>query len=247
MSNSHNIERENELGQAIGEPLDGWRSPSAPPGAVIRGQRCVLEPLDVKRHGSELYAAFSEDTDGGNWTYLGYGPFADEASCVDWVRSVSSGADPKFYAIIDSASGAAVGVGSYLRIDPANGCIEVGHLHFSPRLQRNPVATEAMYLMMKHVFELGYRRYEWKCDSRNAPSRRAAQRFGFSFEGIFRQATFYKSRNRDTAWYAIIDKDWPLIEAAYERWLAAQNFDDERQQRESLSALTRPLLNNLKT
>jgi len=245
MSCADRDERHNELGQAIGAPVDGWSAPPPPPRAVIGGRRCTLEPLDVQRHGADLYGAVSHDSNGRNWTYLAYGPFADDASYLQWLRSVSDLADPMFYAIIDSASGAAVGVGSYMRIDPANGCIEVGHLHFSPLMQRTPVASEAMYLMMKQVFELGYRRYEWKCDSRNAPSRQAAQRFGFSFEGVFRQATLYKGRNRDTAWYAIIDKDWPAIKAAYERWLAPQNFDDAGQQRESLSALTRPLLTNL--
>ena len=245
MSNATEHPRHNEQGQAIGEPIEGWRPPPRPPRVELGGRWCALEPLDAGRHGADLYAAVSHDNSGRNWTYLAYGPFADEASYLQWLRSVSDVADPMFYAIIDSASGAAVGVGSYLRIDPANGCIEVGHLHFSPLMQRTPVASEAMYLMMKHVFELGYRRYEWKCDSCNVPSRQAAQRFGFSYEGVFRQATLYKGRNRDTAWYAIIDKDWPALRAAYERWLAPQNFDAAGQQRESLSALTRPLLANL--
>jgi RimJ/RimL family protein N-acetyltransferase len=134
--------------------------------------------------------------------------------------------DPLFYAIVERSSGLAIGVASYLRIDPANGAIEVGHLQFSPRLQRSTAATEAMYLMMKQAFDLGYRRYEWKCDALNAGSRRAAERLGFTFEGVFRQAVVYKGRNRDSAWYSIIDSRWPLLVAAYRRWLDPGNFDD---------------------
>jgi RimJ/RimL family protein N-acetyltransferase len=232
----------NEHGQAIGAPLDKWCAPARPPRVEISGRWCSVVPLDVERHGVELYRAVSHDRSGRNWTYLAYGPFNDEASYLQWVRSVSDSTDPMFFAFVEHASGAAVGVGSYMRIEPANGCIETGHLHFSPLMQRTPVATEAMYLMMKNVFELGYRRYEWKCDAHNAPSRQAAQRFGFSYEGTFRQAVVYKGRNRDTAWFAMTDKDWPALQLAYERWLAADNFDDNAQQRESLSALTRALL-----
>jgi RimJ/RimL family protein N-acetyltransferase len=145
-----------------------------------------------------------------------------------------------FFTIIDKASGKAVGVASFLRIDPKMGVIEVGHINYAPALQRTPQATEAMYLMMKRVFdELGYRRYEWKCDALNAPSYRAAERLGFVYEGTFRQATIYKGRNRDTAWYAIIDKDWPKLKAAYEEWLSPQNFDAAGQQRNKLSAFRR--------
>jgi len=154
------------------------------------------------------------------------------------MRKSCLGEDPLFHAIVERKTGEAVGVASYLRIDPANGVIEVGHINYSPLLQRTRAATEAMFLMMRRVFdELGYRRYEWKCDALNAPSRAAAGRYGFRFEGIFRQATVYKGRNRDTAWYAIIDKDWPALKAAYERWLAPENFDAEGRQRVRLAAL----------
>lgn len=156
--------------------------------------------------------------------------------------SLCSGVDPMFHAIIDVASGRAVGVAAYMRIEPKMGSIEVGHIHFSPLLQRTPGATEAMCLMMKRAFELGYRRYEWKCDALNAASRAAAQRLGFSFEGIFRQATVYRERNRDTAWYAAIDQEWPALARAFETWLDPANFDEAGRQCVRLSELTRPLL-----
>jgi RimJ/RimL family protein N-acetyltransferase len=152
------------------------------------------------------------------------------------------GDDPLFHAIIDAARHQAAGVASYLRVDPRNGVIEVGHINYSPLLQRSRAATEAMYLMMQRVFGLGYRRYEWKCDSLNAVSRAAAQRLGFSFEGVFRQAVVYKGRNRDTAWYAAIDSEWPELERAFLRWLDPANFDKDGRQRARLSELTAPVL-----
>src|SRR3954465_7648131 len=147
-----------------------------------------------------------------------------------------------FFAIVDRITGKPAGVASVLRVDPANGCIEVGGLAYSPLLQRKPAATEAMFLIMGQAFKLGYRRYEWKCNALNAPSRAAAQRLGFSYEGIFRQATVVKGRNRDTAWYSIIDAEWPALRQAYEAWLAPANFDAHGNQRTQLSALTAPLL-----
>ena len=234
--------RTNALGQPIGEDVVGWSRPVPPPRMPMAGRWCRVEPLDTARHGAELFDAVSADRDGRNWTYLAYGPFASCDEYLGWMRTACAGEDPLFHAIVDIASGKAVGVASYLRIDPAGGCIEVGHIHYAPALQRTPAATEAMYLMMQRVFALGYRRYEWKCDSLNAPSRAAAQRLGFSYEGIFRQATMYKGRNRDTAWYATIDREWPALEAAYARWLAPANFDAQGRQRQSLSALTAPIL-----
>ena len=148
---------------------------------------------------------------------------------------MSAGADPLFHAIIDNQSGKAVGVAAFLRIDPANGVMEVGHINYSPRLQRTVMATEAMALMMRRVFdELGYRRYEWKCDSLNAPSRAAAKRLGFGYEGTFRQAIVYKGRNRDSAWFSITDREWPILRTEYDRWLAPDNFDAEGRQRSRL-------------
>ena len=168
------------------------------------------------------------------WTYLFSGPFADFAEYHAWLEPKPASEDPLFFAFVDLATGRAVGLGSYLRIEPANGVIEVGHLQFSPRMQRTPVATEAMYLMMRNAFALGYRRYEWKCDALNAASRRAAERLGFRFEGIFRQAIVYKDRNRDTAWFSVIDSEWPALDAAFRAWLDPANFDAEGRQRRSL-------------
>jgi len=191
---------------------------------------------------ADLFAAGRVDADGRTWTYLPYGPFATEQDYRVWLRATCLGLDPLFYVVIDSARKQATGVAAYMRIQPASGSIEVGHVHFSPLLQRTPAATEAMYLMMRRAFEFGYRRYEWKCDSLNGASRRAAQRLGFSFEGIFRQAAVYKGRSRDTAWYSVIDRDWPPLAQAFEAWLAPGNFDHEGRQRISLTELTRPLL-----
>lgn len=205
----------------------------------MQGRFCHLEPLDIFKHAEQLFAANALDLQGSNWTYLPYGPFEFFADYRAWLDEQSRSSDPLFFAIVDPATGEAIGLASYLRITPSSGSIEVGHLHFSPKLQRTPAATEAMYLMMRHAFELGYRRYEWKCDSLNEASRKAALRLGLSFEGIFRQATVRKGRNRDTAWYAAIDKEWPALREAFEQWLTPSNFDAEGRQRVSLSSLTR--------
>ena len=227
----------NALGQPLGDLLADWKAARHPSGQILAGRFSRLEPLSAERHSASLYAANALDVDGHQWTYLPYGPFASLDGYRAWIEVHCRGRDPLFYAIIERASNDAVGVASYLRITPAGGSIEVGHLNFSPRLQRTPAATEALYLLMKHAFELGYRRCEWKCDALNAPSRAAALRLGLSFEGIFRQATVVKGRNRDTAWYAAIDREWPSLEAAFARWLDAANFDDAGHQRASLSAL----------
>jgi RimJ/RimL family protein N-acetyltransferase len=232
------------LGQPIGFPLPDWKPAAIPPREPMEGRFCRVEPLVIKRHAEDLYAANAADADGRTWTYLAYGPFESLASYGEWLAADCLGDDPLFFSVIDRASGQAVGVASYLNIDPANGTIEVGHIHYSPQLQRTPIATEAMYLMMERAFELGYRRYEWKCDSANAASQRAAQRLGLSYEGIFRQAKIYSGRNRDTAWFAAIDAEWPALSEAFSRWLAPDNFDEQGKQRVSLSELTRPLLKN---
>ncbi len=231
----------NALGQPVGDPLPDWTPPLAPTAKPLIGRYCRLEPLDAARHGAALFAAFAADSAGANWTYLPYGPFVDEAAFTAWLASVAGGSDPLFFAVID-AGGQACGIVSYLRITPAHGCIEIGHLHFSEALKHTPAATEALWLLLREAFALGYRRVEWKCNALNAPSRRAAQRLGFSFEGVFRQANVSKGRNRDTAWYGMIDADWPALAAAFDQWLAPDNFDAAGRQRASLSALTRPLL-----
>lgn len=203
----------------------------------MKGRFCRLEPLTAD-HAADLHEANEDDSEGRNWTYLGVGPFKDFQGYRSWVEAVSPIDDPLFHAIIDTASGKAVGVASFMRIDPTNGVIEVGHINFSPRLQRKPAATEAMFLMMRRAFdELGYRRYEWKCDSLNAPSRQAAYRLGFTYEGTFRQALIYKGRSRDTAWFSIIDREWPALKSAYERWLAPMNFRADGAQVQRLSEL----------
>ena len=232
----------NALGQPVGFPIPDWKQPAVPAKEAMEGRLCRLEPLSAEGHAGDLYAANRLDTENRNWTYMTYGPFESWEAYRDWVSASATSSDPLFFAILDKGSKKAVGVASYLRIDPRHGSIEVGHLQFSPLLQARPAATEAMFLMMQRAFDLGYRRYEWKCNALNEPSRRAAQRLGLSFEGIFRQAAVVKGRNRDTAWYAAIDKEWPALKAAFQKWLEPSNFDENGRQRMSLSALTAPLL-----
>jgi RimJ/RimL family protein N-acetyltransferase len=226
--------RINEFGQAVGLPVLDWTPPPRPAHAVMRGRHCSLEPLDVTRHARMLWDAFSRDVEGRDWTYLSQGPYASFEDFHTWTAQAAVSLDPLFFAIIDN-SGHAVGVASYLRITPEAGSIEVGHIHLSPLIQRSAAATEAMFLMMQHAFALGYRRYEWKCDALNAPSRAAAERLGFTFEGVFRQALVYKNRNRDTAWYSVLDREWPALNEAFTRWLAPENFDADGRQRTRLS------------
>ena len=235
----------NHLGQPLGNSLDGWQAPPALTREPIAGRYCRVEPLETSRHGQALFEANMVAPDGGNWTYLPYGPFEVWSSYLTWLQESCQSSDPMFYAIVDKTHNKAMGVASYLRIAPAIGSIEVGHINFSPPLQQTPAATEAMYLLMKHAFGLGYRRYEWKCDALNTKSRAAAQRLGLSFEGVFRQATIYKGRNRDTAWFAAIDQEWPALQAAFEQWLAPENFDEQGRQRLRLRDLTAPLLYKL--
>ena len=235
-------ETTNDLGQPVGFAVPDWHRADRPSRLPLVGHFCRLEPLTVARHAADLFAANNADSEGRMWTYLPYGPFPDLAAYQTWVDSMSGRDDPFFYAILDRATGKAAGVASYLRIDPVNGAIEVGHIAYAPALQRTPAASEAMYLLMRQVFSLGYRRYEWKCDALNGPSRRAAQRLGFSYEGIFRQAAIYKGRNRDTAWYAMIEQEWPALQSAFEQWLDPANFDTQGQQRLCLSDLTGPIL-----
>lgn len=232
----------NHLNQPVGFAVPDWQAPRLPARTRMEGRFCRLEPLDAERHASALHAANAMDVEGRNWTYLPYGPFESLESYRAWVEKFSSSSDPLFFAIVDNAKNSPVGVASYLRIDPASASIEVGHINYSPLLQQAPAATEAMFLMMRQVFALGYRRYEWKCNALNAPSRAAAQRLGFSYEGVFRQARVDKGRNRDTAWYAVIDCEWPALESAFREWLDPANFDAEGRQRLRLSELTAPVL-----
>ena len=225
----------------LGCPVDGWSPPPFPERASMEGRYCALTPLDPKAHAEALFTAFAKDTENVDWAYLPYGPFDSLPVLTTWLEEVANQSDPLFFTVMDRREGPA-GVASYLRISPANGSIEVGHIHFSPQLQRTPAATESMYLMMKQAFALGYRRYEWKCNALNQRSRRAALRLGLSYEGIFRQATVAKGRNRDTAWYAAIDSEWPKLRTAFETWLDPTNFDASGKQKVSLSDLTAPVL-----
>jgi RimJ/RimL family protein N-acetyltransferase len=230
--------RHNQFGQPIGPPLPGWSPRPRPPRTAIEGRFCRVAPLDPERHAAQLFAANSEDIEGHNWTYLPRGPYPSFDAFHAWAEAAATLDDPLCHAIIDAASEEAVGVASLMRIDAPAGVIEIGGITYSPRLQRKPAATEAMYLLMRRVFdELGYRRYEWKCDALNAPSRAAAERLGFRYEGLFRQATVYKGRSRDTAWFSIIDREWPVLRTAFERWLDPANFDASGTQRASLGSL----------
>lgn len=220
----------------VGVPVPAWSPPPVPHGDILTGQYAVLAPLSAEDHAALLYRAYVGQDH--VWDYLPYGPFSSAAQYHRWARDHGGQADPFFYAVQNLESGAWEGVASFLRVAPAAGSIEVGHINFSPALQRTRAATEAMFLMMGWAFEAGYRRYEWKCDALNAPSRRAAQRLGLSYEGVFRQATVVKGRNRDTAWFAAIDAEWPALKEAFEVWLAPGNFTSDGQQKERLGDLT---------
>jgi RimJ/RimL family protein N-acetyltransferase len=224
----------------VGEKVLNWVPPAVPCGEILSGCTVRLEPLDADKHAAALYPAYI-----GHdfvWDYLPYGPFDRVEDYHAWIRDTVANPSHFFYAVQDVQTGDFVGVASYLRIDPSAGSIEVGNINFAPALQRTAASTEAMYLMMKWAFEAGYRRYEWKCNALNAPSRRSAQRLGFSYEGVFRQALIVKGRNRDTAWFAAIDSEWPALNAAFTRWLSPENFDDAGRQINSLTDWTAPVL-----
>jgi RimJ/RimL family protein N-acetyltransferase len=205
------------------------------------GSRIRLDPLDAAAHAADLYAAAQgPGADPELWDHLGYGPFGHEDELGAWIRANAAGRDPLFFALVDTETGRARGVASYLRIDPEMGAIEIGHIWFGGALQRTPAATEAIYLLARHAFDgLGYRRLEWKTDALNARSRAAAERFGFSFEGVFRQHMVVKGRNRDTAWFSLLDAEWPAARAAFEAWLDPANFDADGRQRRKLAELRR--------
>lgn len=226
-------EHYNNAGQPIGAPVPNWRGCAGFDHTAMHGRTCDLIPLHPD-HSAELHAAFSADQSGMLWTYMPEGPFNTEADYATWVAKSCQSKDPLFFTITDKSRNP-LGVASYLRIQPENGVVEVGYITFSPALKRTAMATEAMYLMMKRAFVAGYRRYEWKCDALNAASRKAAQRLGFQYEGTFRQAVVYKGRNRDTAWFAITDNEWPEINAGFESWLHPDNFDANGQQSEPLN------------
>jgi RimJ/RimL family protein N-acetyltransferase len=228
--------RMNEYQQPVGVALPNWRGAVLPGGEPLAGRYCRLERVDVERHAAELYDAYCDAPDWSDWTYLLAGPFDTFDAYRTYLAAAAKLTDPMHYAVIDLGSGKAVGTLALMRIDAPNGIIEVGSVTYSPRLKRTRIATEAMALLIQYVFDdLGYRRFEWKCDSLNAPSRSAALRYGFTFEGIFRQAIVTRGRNRDTAWYSIIDSEYPKLHAAYTRWLDVGNFDGEGRQIETLA------------
>ncbi|AXI40792.1 GNAT family N-acetyltransferase [Sulfitobacter sp. SK011] len=220
----------------VGAPVRDWTPPAMPSGEILNGRYARLEPLTAEKHAALLFRSF--DGHDHIWDYMADGPYSSASQYHRWVRDNAGLSDPLFYAIRNLETDCWEGVASYLRIAPKSGSIEVGSISYSPALQRTRAATEAMYLMMKWAFEAGYRRYEWKCNALNAPSRRAAQRLGLSFEGVFRQALVIKGRNRDTAWFAAIDKEWPALREAFEAWLSPSNFTPEGVQIERLGDLT---------
>ena len=207
------------------------------------GRHVILERIADEKRFDELYEAFAADAEGAIWDWLPYGPFADREAFKAFARTTYLGGEPCFYAIIPTATGKAAGVASLMRTDTINGVTEIGHVCFSPSLQRTPVATEAFYRFMAHVFDdLGYRRFEWKCNDANVPSKRAAERLGFVWEGLFRQHLIVKGKNRDTAWFSILDSEWPALKQAFEAWLDPANSDVEGRQRCSLSEIREGLM-----
>ena len=231
------MQRTNQYQQPIGEALPDWQPVLSPPRAVIAGHYCRLEPLDAESHAQDLYEAYASAADERDWTYLSTPRPADVSACRQWINDKVS--DPSLVpvAIVDSRTAKAVGMACFMRIDTSNGVLELGHLSWSPRMQRSVLGTEALWLMLKTAFELGYRRCEWKCDSLNAPSRAAAERLGFRWEGRFRQVMTRHNRNRDTDWLSIIDSEWPAINLAIHAWLNPQNFSAAGQQIQSLRSL----------
>lgn len=213
--------------------LTNWKPALPPKPMPLRGRYVTLEPLDAARHGSDLFAAVSGHDE--LWTWLAAAPASIAAEMMEKLEKWREAERAVLFAIVPTHTSKAAGWASYMRIKPAHGVIEVGNVMFSPSLQRTRAATEAMYLMACHVFEkLGYRRYEWKCNALNEASRRAAQRYGFQYEGIFRQHMVVKGSSRDTAWFAMLDADWPERKRAFEAWLDPANFDEAGRQRRTL-------------
>ena len=226
----------NQFGQLIGDALPDWQPRPYPQRVVLEGQYCRLEPLSLQ-HADALFAAHQQAADTRNWTWLLREPEGSVEEYRQWIAGVESLQDPLHFAVIDIRTQQPVGSLALMRIEPNHGVMEVGHVHFSPLLSRTPASTEAQWLLMRYAFEtLGYRRYEWKCNSFNEPSRRAALRLGFQFEGRFRQALVIKGHNRETDWFSIIDGEWPALDRAFQAWLAADNFTADGKQRQSLEA-----------
>ncbi|WP_068170854.1 GNAT family N-acetyltransferase [Rothia sp. ND6WE1A] len=225
----------NEFDQPIGDEVSGWTPRPRPERVTLNGRFCTIEPLSTEKHGADLIETLLQRSENSIWTYMAAGPFETTEDFMEFLRVQESSADPLHFTIIDHELGKAVGTFSLMHMTPEHGTIEVGWVMYSQLLKRTATATEAQYLLMKYALgDLGYRRYEWKCDALNEPSRRAARRLGFRFEGIFRNALIYKNRSRDTAWFALTDEDWPHQKQAFENWLRPENFDNRGQQKEAL-------------
>lgn len=217
------------------DDLTNWRGAPVPERVVLEGRYVRLEPLSAALHGDDLFEASSIADIGERFRWLFENPPESREAFEAWLRKVEASTDPLFFAVIDKASGKVAGRQTLMRIDAANGVIEIGNIYWGPLVSRKPAATEALFLFASYIFDrLGYRRFEWKCNNRNEPSKRAAERFGFTHEGVFRQHMVVKGENRDTAWYAMIDKDWPAIRAGFEAWLSPENFSGEGQQKRRL-------------
>lgn len=228
----------NEYGQPIGPPVHGWSVRARPERVTLTGRYCRVEPVDPEKHAGELFAAYMEATDSRDWTYLFHTRPERPEDFRAYLEKLAASPDPLHFTIVDLPSNRPVGTAALMRIEPAHGVIEIGSIAFSPRVKKTRAGTESMYLLMRYAFDdLGYRRYEWKCDSLNAPSRAAALRYGFTFEGVFRQAIIYKGRNRDTAWYSITNTEWPRVKQAFEAWLSPHNFDSVGRQMRALADL----------
>lgn len=224
------LDKKNEFDQPISQEINNWTVRKYPAKIEMEGTYCLLSPIHIEKHTKPLFEAL-HDNRGDSWTYLPYGPFQNEEDFRGWLKSIELDKDTLLYAILDVKTKSPKGICGYLRTDPQNGAIEVGHLHYCRSLKRTAAATEAMYLMMRYVFDdLGYRRYEWKCNALNQPSRRAAERLGFTFEGIFRQHMVAKNHNRDTAWFSILDSEWPFLKEKFNKWLSPTNFDKDGNQ-----------------
>jgi RimJ/RimL family protein N-acetyltransferase len=224
--------------QPVGPSVD--TTPARRPSHIrLDGRYVSVQSVDVAAHGADLWAAATGPDTASLWTYMFFGPWTDRTAFDTWLAGCQSSTDPLACALVDTATGKALGMASYMRIEPAHRVVEVGSIWYSPALKRTRAATEAMYLMARHVFEdLGYRRYEWKCNDLNEPSRRAAVRLGYTYEGTFRQHMIARGHNRDTAWYSMLDGEWPARKAAFERWLDPANFDAQGRQRSALATST---------
>lgn len=229
----------NDSDPPLGAPVTHWRGVASPPRDPIDGRFVRVEALEPDVHGDALYGVLAEAGNSRLWTYVPFGPFSSKRDWRSWLHAVAAQDRSLYHALLDARSGEALGIAAYLRIQPDHGVMEVGSIVYAPRMQQTRHGTEAMYLLMARAFdELGYRRYEWKCNALNAASRGAAERLGFRYEGVFRQARVDKGRNRDTAWYSIVDSEWPILKRGFATWLDDRNFDAEGRQRLSLRQIT---------